>query len=117
MRTKYKYDGVACTDWGITGNETVLDNFTAGTPWGVEKFSIAERHYKVLMAGELDQLGGNNEAAPIIEAYGMGVKEHGEAWMRACMEQSAVRLLRNIFRVGIFENPYSDVAASENKER
>lgn len=108
MRTKYKYDGVACTDWGITGDETVLDNFTAGKPWGVEKLSIAERHYKVLMAG-VDQFGGNNEAKPIIEAYAMGSKEHGEAWMRARMEQSAVRLLKNIFRVGIFENPYLDV--------
>ena len=108
MRTKYKYDGVACTDWGITGDETVLDNFTARKPWGVEKLSIAERHYKVLMAG-VDQFGGNNEAKPIIEAYAMGSKEHGEAWMRARMEQSAVRLLKNIFRVGIFENPYLDV--------
>jgi beta-glucosidase len=108
MRTKYKYDGVACTDWGITGDETALDNFTAGKSWGVEKLSIAERHYKVLMAG-VDQFGGNNEAKPIIEAYAMGSKEHGEAWMRARMEQSAVRLLKNIFRVGLFENPYLDV--------
>jgi beta-glucosidase len=39
----------------------------------------------------------------------MGVKEHGEAFMRARMEQSAVRLLKNIFRVGLFENPYLNV--------
>ena len=112
MRTKYEYDGVACTDWGITGDETMLDNFTAGKPWGVEKLSIAERHYKVLMAG-VDQFGGNNEAKPIIDAYAMGSKEHGEAWMRARMEQSAVRLLKNIFRVGIFENPYLDVETTK----
>lgn len=112
MRTKYKYDGVACTDWGITGDETVLDNFVAGKPWGVDKLSVAERHYKVLMAG-VDQFGGNNEAKPIIDAYAMGVKEHGEAAMRARMEQSAVRLLKNIFRVGIFENPYLDVEATK----
>lgn len=105
LRDKYKFDGVACTDWGITGDETVLDNFTAGKPWGVEKLSVAERHYKVLMAG-VDQFGGNNEAKPIIDAYAIGSKEHGEAWMRARMEQSAVRLLKNIFRVGLFEFPY-----------
>jgi beta-glucosidase len=34
------------------------------------------------------------------------VKEHGEEFMRARMEQSAVRLLLNIFRTGLFENPY-----------
>jgi beta-glucosidase len=36
----------------------------------------------------------------------MGVKEHGEAFMRNRFEQSAIRLLRNIFQVGLFENPY-----------
>jgi beta-glucosidase len=39
----------------------------------------------------------------------MGVKEHGEAFMRARFEASAVRLLRNMFRTGLFENPYLDV--------
>jgi beta-glucosidase len=83
-----------------------------GKSWGMEKASIAERHYKVLMAG-CDQFGGNNLAGPVIEAYQMGVKEHGEAWMRQRFEQSAVRLLRNIFRVGLFENPYLDLNATK----
>jgi beta-glucosidase len=108
LRDKYKFDGVACTDWGITGDKTQMDNYTGGKPHGVENLTIAERHYKVLMAG-VDQFGGNNVAAPIIEAYAMGVKEHGEKWMRERMEQSAVRLLKNIFRVGLFENPYLDI--------
>ena len=57
------------------------------------------------MAG-VDQFGGNNDGSPILEAYQMGVKEHGENFMRKRFEQSAVRLLRNIFRLGLFENPY-----------
>jgi beta-glucosidase len=57
------------------------------------------------MAG-VDQFGGNNVAGPVLEAYQMGVKEYGEQWMRQRFEQSAVRLLRNIFQVGLFENPY-----------
>lgn len=113
LRKKYKYDGVACTDWGITGNKTQMDNFVGGKPHGVEQLSVAQRHYKVLMAG-VDQFGGNNEAAPILEAYQMGSQEHGEPWMRARMEQSAVRLLKNIFRVGLFENPYLDVENTKN---
>ncbi len=107
LRKKYRYDGVACTDWGVTGDETALNTFVGGKPWGLEKLSIAERHYRVLMAG-VDQFGGNNVAQPILDAYQMGVKEHGEKWMRQRMEQSAVRLLRNIFRTGLFENPYLD---------
>ncbi len=111
LRTKYGYDGVACTDWGITGDETALNTFTGGKPWGVEKLTVAERHYKVLMAG-IDQFGGNNDAAPVLAAYQMGVKEQGEAAMRARFEQSAVRLLKNIFRVGLFENPYLTIATA-----
>jgi beta-glucosidase len=113
LRDTYGYDGVACTDWLITGDQTAIDVFLSGKPWGVEKLTVAERHYKVLMAG-VDQFGGNNEMGPVIEAYNMGVKEHGEAFMRARFERSAVRLLKNIIRPGLFENPYLDVAASKS---
>ena len=78
----------------------------------METATVAQRHYKILMAG-VDQFGGNNDAGPVIEAYSMGVKEHGEAFMRARFEQSAVRLLRNIFKVGLFENPYLDVETTK----
>jgi beta-glucosidase len=112
LRKKYGYDGVACTDWGITRDHTVMNSFIGGKPWGIENKTEAERHYKVLMAG-VDQFGGNNAAQPILDAYQIGVKEHGEKWMRERMEQSAVRLLRNIFRTGLFENPYLDPAATK----
>ncbi len=107
LRTKYKYDGVVCTDWSATKEHKVLDSFLDGRSWGVETLSETDRHYKALMAG-VDQFGGNNDAKPILEAYQKGVKEFGEVKMRTRMEQSAVRLLKNIFRVGVFENPYLD---------
>lgn len=107
LREKYGYDGVVCTDWSITGDEGKTPDQFKGKPWGVEQYSIAERHYMALMAG-VDQFGGNNEIAPILEAYKMGVKQYGKAFMRKRFEQSAVRLLRNIFRLGLFENPYID---------
>jgi beta-glucosidase len=107
LRNRFGYDGVVCTDWLITANEGAKPSVFSGKSWGVEKLSIAERHYKVLMAG-VDQFGGNNDAKPVLEAYQMGVKEHGESFMRKRFEQSAVRLLLNVFRVGLFENPYLD---------
>lgn len=112
LRDKYHYDGVVCTDWGVTADEGAKPDVFAGKSWGMETKTVAERHYKILMAG-VDQFGGNNVAAPVIEAYQMGIKEHGEAFMRARFEQSAVRLLKNIFRVGLFENPYLDVEKSK----
>ncbi|PIF29996.1 beta-glucosidase [Flavobacterium sp. 9] len=113
LRDKYGYDGVVCTDWLITADEGKTPNVFAGKPWGVENLSIAERHYKAIIAG-VDQFGGNNDKKPVLEAYDMGVKEYGESFMRARFERSAVRLLKNIFRVGLFENPYLNVA--ETKE-
>ncbi len=107
LRKKYGYDGVVCTDWNVTGDHKVMDSFLDGKSWGVETLSLAERHYKILMAG-VDQFGGNNDMKPILDAYKMGVEQQGEAFMRKRMEQSAVRLLRNIFRVGLFENAYVD---------
>lgn len=107
LRNKYGYDGVVCTDWMVTADEGKTPDVFAGKSWGVETLSVAQRHYKALMAG-VDQFGGNNDAAPVLEAYQIGVKEHGEQWMRQRFEQSAVRLLRNILQVGLFENPYLD---------
>ena len=106
LRVKYGYDGVVCTDWGVTGDVQTVDEFT-GKSWGAETLSVAERHYKVIQAG-VDQFGGNNDMGPVLEAFQMGVAEHGEKVMRERFEQSAHRLLRNIFRVGLFENPYLD---------
>jgi beta-glucosidase len=112
LRTKYHYDGVVCTDWGVTADEGKKPDIFAGKSWGMETKTIAERHYKILMAG-VDQFGGNNDSKPVIEAYQMGVKERGEPFMRARFEQSAVRLLTNIFRTGLFENPYLNVEHSK----
>lgn len=112
LRDKYEYDGVVCTDWMITKDNHVVDAFISGKCWGVETLSEDERHYKALMAG-VDQFGGNNEVQPVLNAYKMGVKEHGEKFMRARFENSAIKLLLNIFRTGLFENPYVDVNKSQ----
>lgn len=111
LRGEYGYDGVLCTDWGITRDVSSVEKFE-GKPWGVEKLTVGERHYKAIKAG-MDQFGGNNDKGPVIEAYKMGVAEYGEEYMRKRFEESAVRLLKNIFRVGLFENPYLDIEESK----
>ncbi|MDE6277936.1 MAG: glycoside hydrolase family 3 protein [Muribaculaceae bacterium] len=111
LRNGCGYDGVVCTDWVITDDQTDPGKHWA-KPWGVENLSVAERHYKALMAG-VDQFGGNDKKDPILEAYKMGCDEHGEEWMRARMEKSAARLLMNSFRPGLFENAYVDPEAAK----
>jgi len=112
LRDEAKFEGVVCTDWGITKDMKVLDSPRGGKPWGAEALTETERHYKILQAG-VDQFGGNNEIGPVLEAYKMWAKAQGEANARERFEQSARRLLLNVFRVGLFENPYLDPAESQ----
>lgn len=107
LRREYNYDGVVCTDWSITKDEGLKPHIFGGKSWGVEDKSVAERHYIALMAG-VDQFGGNSDMAPVLEAYRMGVQEYGEEFMKGKFKKSAIRLLKNIFRIGLFENPYLD---------
>lgn len=112
LRDKYDYDGVVCTDWAITADNQSIDSFD-GKPWGVEQLTVAQRHYECLKAG-VDQFGGNNDKGPVLEAYAMWVEEFGEESAQKRFRESAVRLLLNSFRTGLFENPYLDPEVSED---
>lgn len=112
LRKKYEYDGVVCTDWSITADTVKLDQFIGGKSWGVEELTVDERHYKAIAAG-VDQFGGNNEIAPVLAAYELGVAEHGKQVMNERFRISARRLLRNIYQTGLFENPYLSPEQSE----
>lgn len=108
LREKYKYNGVVCTDWLITADHGPKVSTFSGKCWGVENLTVAERHLKALVAG-VDQFGGNNEVGPLLEAYEIGKKIYGEDAMRKRFELSAERLLLNMFRIGLFDNPYINI--------
>lgn len=123
LREKLGYEGVVCTDWGITHDMGKTEEEFAGKCWGVEGLSEAERHLKALEAG-VDQFGGNNDVVPVMEAYRMACEKYGNEVTDARFRRSAYRLLLNIFRTGLFENPYlnlefskSIVGCSEFKEK
>ncbi|MDZ7649910.1 MAG: hypothetical protein U5K54_23775 [Cytophagales bacterium] len=43
---------------------------------------------------------------PVLEAYNMGVKEHGEEFMRVRFETICSSIVKEcLFRTGLFENP------------
>ncbi len=110
LRNKYKYDGIVCTDWMVTKDNSAIDAFD-GKCWGVENLTEAQRHYEVLKAGG-DQFGGNNDKGPVLEAFQMGYKEFGEKAWKKRIHDSARRLLVPMFETGLFENPYLDVEQS-----
>jgi beta-glucosidase len=107
LREKYGFDGIVCTDWGLL---TPLQIFgMEGMParaWGVEHLSRVERAQKILEAGA-DQFGG--EACP--EVIVQLVREGKVSEER--IDQSVRRLLREKFKLGLFDNPYLDVDAAE----
>ena len=108
LRNKYNYNGVVCTDWNITYDNKAIDAFD-GKCWGMEELTVAQRHYECLKAG-IDQFGGNNDKGPVLEAYQMWVDEFGKESADKRFRESAVRLVMNSFRTGLFENPYLDPA-------
>jgi beta-glucosidase len=107
LRGKYGFDGVVCTDWGLLTSLKVFGReVMPARAWGVEQLSRAERAQKVLDAG-VDQFGG--EACPevIVEL----VREGKVSEER--IDQSIRRLLRDKFRLGLFDHPYLNIEAAE----
>lgn len=104
LRDKYRYGGVVCTDWGIVRHYDKV-YVHEGKPWGMETATAAQKRLRVFEAG-CDQLGGVYDVEPSLEAYGLWEEKYGKESARARFELSARRLLMNIFRVGLFENPY-----------
>lgn len=107
LRERYGFDGVVCTDWRLlTSLEIDGRMFMEARAWGVEDLSVEERAKKALDAG-VDQFGG--EACPEVI---VGLVRSGQV-AEARIDESARRLLRDKFRLGLFDNPYVDPDAAE----
>ena len=112
LREQAGFEGVVCTDWGITGDpDPQLDSFGSRC-FGVEHLTEAERHLRILENG-VDQFGGNNDIVPILEAFRLGCEKYGREEMLERFRRSAARLLVGSFRCGLFENPYLDPEESQ----
>ena len=117
LRNRYGFDGVIVTDWAVTNDcgETCRNGVPTGErptfamvamPWGVETLSKADRFAKAVNAG-VDQFGGTEEAQFLVQA----VRARKITQQR--IDQSANRIARTKFRLGLFENPYVDASNAE----
>lgn len=107
LREKYGFDGVICTDWGlITDAHLPGGVLFEARAWGVEQLSEVERVKKALDAG-VDQFGGESRPELVIELVESGQIDE------ARLDVSIRRLLRDKFRLGLFDNPYVDVEAAD----
>ena len=111
LRDSLNYDELVCTDWMIT-DDYKGPGVHYGKPWGMETATKAERFLQAWIAG-CDQFGGNMDYLSAMEGYALGVERYGEEFMTGLLRKSSERILRNMFRLGLFENPYLVVEESE----
>jgi beta-glucosidase len=103
LRGRYGFDGVVCTDWGLLTDWVVNGEVVFGANcWGVEDLSVEERMLKAIEAGA-DQFGGERCVDVLLTL----VREGRVSEER--LDVSARRILRDKFRLGLFDNPYVDV--------
>ena len=96
LRNKLGYTGVVNSDTGIS----------TGMPWGVESLSVRDRYKKAIEAG-VDRIGGDATPELIVELVKSG------ALTEARIDESARRIMRVHFGLGLFENPYANPEEAE----
>lgn len=92
LRNQLGFEGIICTDWGIVSRQF----------WGVEDLTEEERMIKSIDAG-VDQFGGETEPERLVNLVRAGHITESR------LEESVGRLLREKFRLGLFDNPFVDV--------
>ena len=104
LRNTYHYEGIVCTDWGLVTDAKVLGyTLKPAAAHGVENLTEKQRVEKIINAG-CDMFGG--EALPniVVEL----VKEGKISEKR--IDSSMRRILKEKFRLGLFDHPYIDPA-------
>ncbi|QWW20406.1 hypothetical protein I6B53_04820 [Schaalia sp. 19OD2882] len=109
LRDDNKYEGVICTDWGVTKALSDSADLPFGMAYGAEKMSPVERRFVILKNGT-DMFGGDNDAKPVLEAYAMWDAAHAKGEVpvdaKTRWAQSAARVLTMEFNADAFDDPY-----------
>ena len=107
LRGRFGFDGVVCTDWALVSDVPMPDGSVwEAKAWGVEELDAADRLCRIIEAG-CDQLGGEHLPELLVQLV-----EEGRV-SEARIDESARRILRDKFRLGLFDDPYVDAAAAE----
>lgn len=106
LREKYHFDGIVCTDWALISDFQLFGiMIKPAAAHGVENLSKEERMLKILDAG-CDMFGGESLTADLVKLVKTGKVSE------ARINQSVKRILKEKFRLGLFDNPY---LKAENK--
>ncbi len=105
LREQLGYDGVVVTDWELVNDNHVGDQVLPARAWGVEHLDPLGRMELILHAGA-DQFGGEECVELLLELV------HTGRVPEARIDESARRLLRVKFELGLFEDPFVDEDAA-----
>lgn len=115
LRNREHFDGLVLSDWAITNDcpdacraPTAAAPQTPraiGMPWGVETLSKEDRFAKAVNAG-LDQFGGVDDPAPLLQAVRDGKVDVAQ------IDRAVRPILTLKFALGLFDNPFVDVATA-----
>ena len=105
LRGVLGFDGVVLSDWELINDNHVGDQVLPARAWGVEHLDPAGRMEALLNAG-CDQFGGE-ECVDLLA----GLVATGRI-PESRVDESARRLLRVKFQLGLFDDPYVDEEAA-----
>ncbi|HWU31095.1 MAG TPA: glycoside hydrolase family 3 N-terminal domain-containing protein [Microbacterium sp.] len=105
LRRRLGFDGIVVTDWNLLESEDMAGMEFGPNGWGLEHLTPLERAAIALDVG-VDQFGGDRNAALIEELVDSGRISESR------IDESIRRLLREKFRLGVFENRRVDTAAT-----
>jgi len=98
LRDSLGFEGVVATDWGIISDVFIKE----ASAWGVEDLTPKERVKKVIDAG-CDLFGGEYVTDLVVQLV-----ESGEISEQR-IDVSIKRLLRDKFKLGLFDDPFVDL--------
>lgn len=99
LKEELGFDGMVTGDWGVIGTK----------PYGVEGLSMAQRAALFVAAGS-HQLGSDS-ISNMQAAYDQGFLSEAQ------IDGAATKILEMSLKLGLFENPYTDPAASALEAR
>lgn len=118
LRGRLGFTGVTLSDWAITSDcsQICRDGVPAGqmpdwssisTAWGVESLTRPQRFAKSIAAG-MDQFGGVDDPAPLIEAVEQGLVSEAQ------VDAAVMRILVRSFELGLFDAPFVDEVMADS---
>ena len=105
LRRRLGFDGIVVTDWNLLESEDMAGMEFGPNGWGLEHLTPLDRAAIALDVG-VDQFGGDRNSALIEELVDSGRITESR------IDESIRRLLREKFRLGVFENRRVDTAAT-----